>query len=1373
MGFAGNLRTFPLAEVVQTIGRIQGTGVLHLVAEDTSRQVVFREGQILGVSLPAGAERQALLQRMVMQGVIGGEEAAAISQGGSPSQVITALVESQLVTREEVDEAARLQAEEELHLIFTWEAADFTFRDASAEEPEVLALVERFAGWNLNINSNSVLMEAARRADEFARLREQIPDPAAVPGPVDGKEAELAAAGEGFPAAAVVPLVDAVRSVDDICASAVVTRLDVYAVLAELLEAGVVCWLTRDDLIVHGDWLAGQGDHRRAAHLLRKALAADPLDHATRTRLANCLEHLGDGVEASASYDQIARALLEEGDVATATEHARRAVELADSDTRPRMTLVRCLVQGGDNEGAVAVLREVVELHVAAGKLEDARSACLQILEFSPGDEEARRELARIFSRVEHDQQSEDVVVCVSCGHVNHREATACAKCQAALQLACLSCGRVVGVSDRLCIFCGVDPHGGGQRRPGGAPSTSRVIRRGSGMNRVTADVIAAEVKARADSGSSSGPRTAITEGGGAAPPPADWRERLEALLGEAQALEEAGDLDRALAAWRQVASLQPDNGRLLSHLKLLESKSHEVAIEKQIETGHRLRRARHCFAAVRCYRQALRLLPSQDPRVKPVQDALARAERDRLRITGIYGAAVVVLLLLGWFAMYPFWVGWRFQGQVEILRVDIAAVSAPAGLAPVNGDFDRLTQVAASLPGAHGLRARRLLDDANGDLIVAQNRLATIELQRLKDAIARRDAVGAQAICDLYLASFRAGTMIDQYRTQTEALARLKRELRLSDDEAKTAPARLEAARKLEEERRLAEALAAFRALTASSHAESAIAAKEGVARLEPRERSFAADWDSALRIAGSDLGKSEEVLGALLADARAWGRDADLKRVRDEAVNRLELAARAWNALGDAPRPEAVESFIAAHPGVPQLAQARVRLDAARQRLSQRDQALAAYRAHLGAKRWEQAHQAGRDLLSGYAAWLPADAVQLPLVVESQPAGASVQFEGRVLGTTPLVAHFPPGQTGELRLELAGWEPATVRMQDAQASWRSEVVLARRPVWRTALGRPVTALLTTPAGGVLAVTSDSLVSAGADGRVRWRHGLGGDDLGGGRVRSGSLPALLPDGRVAVALPGKDVTVLDANGNPVARLATPGEVRGRPLAYVNEVFGPQARVAVAGDVLSCATPGGEVKRISLRRPAVAGPVSFPRGLDRVLVVATVDGTLVGIEESTPKEVWSLNVQAADCGQLVAAGEQGLVAVLDGSRVACWRITNDGAVPAWSQPLGAPAVGDPVLQGQMVLVSSGREVRRFGLDGTVLASWNLGAAVGSPPATGGDLVAVGAMDGMLHVFKGEAMAWSSQCGKPVTAVAVLPGLVVAGLADGGLIAFKP
>ena len=145
MGFAGNLRTLSLVEVFQTINRIRATGALRLASSEAGRDVVFADGEIIGVAFRAGEEKLALLRRLILQGRIDAATAAAISSSGKDSYAIMeALIQRGQLAADEVHDAIQRQSEDELYNLSTWDYADFVFQDAGPEDPAATQLVEHF-----------------------------------------------------------------------------------------------------------------------------------------------------------------------------------------------------------------------------------------------------------------------------------------------------------------------------------------------------------------------------------------------------------------------------------------------------------------------------------------------------------------------------------------------------------------------------------------------------------------------------------------------------------------------------------------------------------------------------------------------------------------------------------------------------------------------------------------------------------------------------------------------------------------------------------------------------------------------------------------------------------------------------------------------------------------------------------------------------------------------------------------------------------------------------------------------------------------------------------------------------------------------------
>lgn len=1346
MGFAGNLRTLALPEVLQTLNRIKATGVLRLAAPEGGRDVIFDQGELIGVSFRRGEERQALLRRLILEGRLDATTAAQISSSGRESQVIGRLIEGGVIDEAAVKDATQRQAEEELQSLFTWDYADFVFHDATPEAEDITALVERTRADGLVFNINSLLMESARRQDEWERVRQTFPDGGLVLGPREGMEAGLQEAAKEYPGSAVIPLVDAVRSLDDLVKDSVVTRLDAWSCLAALLERGLVVPLTRDDIIYHGDYLVSKNDLLRACSLYRRALAARPADSETAKKLADCLARLGDAPEAAASFAQLAIGCLNAQDGAAAVGHARKAVQLAPEDPALRQTLVRCLLaqdpKANANE-AVGELLQLVETYTGLDRLEDARSTCLKVLELDKGNEPARRQLARIFSAAAHDEQSEDVVVCVQCGHVNHREAAECEKCKASLQLTCLACGRPVGVSDRLCIFCGADPHRGSQnRRAGGSPATSRLVN----PAKVRAGAIAGGIQAVTD--------------------------QLDAMVAAAHAKEEAEDWEGALEQWREISKVQVDSPDIISHIRRLETLVHDSFIEKQIEQGHQFRRVRRYWAAIKCYKAALRTMPSDDPRAERLVEILASTTKVGQRIALLYAAAILVILLGAGIAIMP-WLKQRgFDGEVAALRDRLdQAGGQGAQLAPLRPEIDDLVQRIEDLGGdKRWVRLRIAAQELRGAHIIAWEQAGERELEPIEMALKQGDIAGARS----RLAGYKA--LFFENRARIEAMqARVDKAQKQQDErvaQIKNAPALLAAAEKAEAEGRLGEALGSYRELSASPSDEVKAKAKDAAARLAPRAETVNASVQAAIdesrRLQDESLVKAEERLGVIAAEAAQWNLASIVEERRREVRQQLERARTDAARLGVDATVEQIDAFLAAHPGSPDAPRIRQRRDRLVSDQAALTQARARFEEHLAAQRYEQAWTAGRDLVAGYGA--RAGDIRLPLWIETAPSGAEVTLDGRPVGRSPCLLRYAPGQKGEVRLTVADCQPVVRRLEELTATWRWTPQLTRQIAWSTALGRPVTALAVLPDGGVVVSTTEGLARLAADGKVRWKVGLAADAMrANARIDQATL---LPGGRLAVAKPGSGVALVDERGG-ILPLATQGEVRGRPVGYINEVLGATPRVAFAAEALYSGEPGGTMTRIALPAPAISGPVAVVKDIDRLLVIADTRGRLVGVEESTRTVQWEADAQAADVGQLIALGDSDAVAVLDGGRLACFTFTPRGASPRWTQQLEGPAVGDPVVADGVVYAASGTQIVRVGAEGSVRPALVLSASASAAMAVAGPLVAAASTDGLLHLFHDGTLRWSSPLPAPATALALDGRTVIAALADGSVLAFRP
>ncbi|HEX8431624.1 MAG TPA: DUF4388 domain-containing protein, partial [Longimicrobium sp.] len=189
MAIEGPLRELALSDVFQLLDLSRKTGTLTVTHESRHRPAVIRfdRGGVVGAELGEAHERiDHLLLRAGKVTERHVEEARRVQQGapGKPLGVI--LVESGAVSAQEVARQLRFQIQEAVFELMQWKDGYFRFEEGQAPPP---------GPTTLRVPTESLLMEAARRIDEWSTLESKIPHmgviPALVGEPVDGAVLDL------------------------------------------------------------------------------------------------------------------------------------------------------------------------------------------------------------------------------------------------------------------------------------------------------------------------------------------------------------------------------------------------------------------------------------------------------------------------------------------------------------------------------------------------------------------------------------------------------------------------------------------------------------------------------------------------------------------------------------------------------------------------------------------------------------------------------------------------------------------------------------------------------------------------------------------------------------------------------------------------------------------------------------------------------------------------------------------------------------------------------------------------------------------------------------------------------------------------------
>ena len=167
MAIKGSLKEASLADVCQLLALGQKTGCLSVTDRARFGQIFFDAGRITFARIINRRDRlgdllirDGLLDHPRLQDILG-------EQARQPDRRLGEfLIERGLITREQLEHYIRLQIEEALYYLFTWSHGSFYFEvDQSPEETDFL----------VSINPESVLLEGARRVDEWSLIEKKIP----------------------------------------------------------------------------------------------------------------------------------------------------------------------------------------------------------------------------------------------------------------------------------------------------------------------------------------------------------------------------------------------------------------------------------------------------------------------------------------------------------------------------------------------------------------------------------------------------------------------------------------------------------------------------------------------------------------------------------------------------------------------------------------------------------------------------------------------------------------------------------------------------------------------------------------------------------------------------------------------------------------------------------------------------------------------------------------------------------------------------------------------------------------------------------------------------------------------------------------------
>ncbi|MHC4202199.1 MAG: DUF4388 domain-containing protein, partial [Planctomycetota bacterium] len=395
MGFKGSLESFNLADIFQNLSMNQQTGTLRVTGRDRMKCIYFQGGQVRFLS--RGMGRNVLLGEMLVgRGLATREQvdSGLAEQKNSGRLLGEIVVELGVCSRDDIDNLVRFQIEEEIYDLFGWESADFEFIDGAPPgdmfDPEQQAT-------ELALDTNHLIMEAARRIDEWERIRKAIPSMSEVFVPVVREDGGTGMPEDSDPASVrIFAYLGHTRDVEAVVEDSYFSSFEVASALSAMLQAGYVRGAGPEELKAGASTCMQLGQPQRAARLTEKALSLDPSDPAIREGLADALVSLGQKEKAAIHLGVLGDQRAAQGDKPSAIAAYEKMLAILPQHPAAHEKMARLRTEEGENAKALQHYAALIQGLIESGRFEEAQERCREGLALDPENTDLRSALAKV-----------------------------------------------------------------------------------------------------------------------------------------------------------------------------------------------------------------------------------------------------------------------------------------------------------------------------------------------------------------------------------------------------------------------------------------------------------------------------------------------------------------------------------------------------------------------------------------------------------------------------------------------------------------------------------------------------------------------------------------------------------------------------------------------------------------------------------------------------------------------------------------------------------------------------------------------------------------------------------------------------------------
>ena len=341
MAIQGPLRELGVHDVFQLLDLGKKTGILRVVSDLRQNQgtIWFHKAAVVAATIKANPH--PLGQHLIRAGRITQDDLAraqSVQATGDGRRIGEILVGLGALGAKELAAQVRAQIENVVFTMLGWSEGNFVFEEAPAEAIPKEA--------DVRISVEALLLEAARRIDEWSRIRARVPHLGVIPRLAPAAEAEAGSLTLTPAEWRILAASDGIRDVQAIATTLSEPEFAVARSVFGLNSAGVV--LLTDP--VKDSAVAAPGDDPRSLIAAAERLLANRNYEAARTTAETALGRFPESAEV---HLLLGRILLAEHRFAGAEGPLREAVRLDPAAPRGLRLLSWALLGSGRLEEAV------------------------------------------------------------------------------------------------------------------------------------------------------------------------------------------------------------------------------------------------------------------------------------------------------------------------------------------------------------------------------------------------------------------------------------------------------------------------------------------------------------------------------------------------------------------------------------------------------------------------------------------------------------------------------------------------------------------------------------------------------------------------------------------------------------------------------------------------------------------------------------------------------------------------------------------------------------------------------------------------------------------------------------------------------------